>query len=99
MVEAFRPAGIQISSAMLDLISLPLYKDAMDLVTNLMAFYYYGWHDNDVNKWFIKEYQASTGLRQPTHRGRHGRSASYVEALKKTDGIRTPRCSSAPWRA
>ena len=92
MVDAFRPAGIKISSAMLDLPSLALYKEAMDLVTNLMAFYYYEWHNNDINKWFIKEYQGLYGS-PPSYSTEAGMAAALliVEALKKTGGDTDPK--------
>jgi branched-chain amino acid transport system substrate-binding protein len=92
MVDAFRPAGIKISTAMLDLISLALFKDATDLVTNLMAFYYYEWHNNDINKWFIKEYRGLYGS-PPTYSTEVGMAAAMliVEGLKKTGADTDPK--------
>ncbi len=91
MVDAFRPAGVKISSSILDLPTLVMYKDGVDLLTELMGFYYYEWHNNDLNKWFVKEYQAIYKS-PPSYSTEAGMAAAIlaVEALKKTGGKTDP---------
>jgi len=91
MVDAFRPAGVKISSSILDLPTLVMYKDGIDLLTDLMGFYYYEWHNNDINRWFIKEYQALYKS-PPSYSTEAGMAAAIltIEGLKKTGGKTDP---------
>jgi branched-chain amino acid transport system substrate-binding protein len=87
MMEAFKPAGIKISSSTLDIMQLGIYLNVTDQLGRLFSFYYYTFHKNPINDWFVKNYEAEYGL-PPTYSTEVGMAAALLmcEALKKTNG-------------
>jgi len=91
MIEAFKPAGIKISTSTLDIAQLRMYLNVTEQLGRLFSFYYYTFHKNPVNDWFVKNYEAEYGM-PPTYSTEVGMAAAILmcEALKKTNGDTDP---------
>jgi len=87
MAETLPKAGIKLTLGFLDIDQLKLYKDVTPAIGDCFGIYYYDFNKNQINEWFVKEYQKKYNI-PPSYSAQCGFTSAQaiVEALKKTEG-------------